>query len=85
MGKFQSSSKGIQDKPKAGQNSILMKYMGLGAQFFASILIMLVLGWKADTWIGFATPLLIWILPLLAIVGLLIKVVVETNKKNEEN
>jgi hypothetical protein len=58
-----------------------MKYTGLGAQFFVSIGIMLALGWKLDQWIGLKTPLFIWVLPLLIIVYLLVKMIIETNKK----
>lgn len=58
-----------------------MKYLGLGAQFFASIALMLALGWKLDQWLKFNTPLLIWILPLLIIIFNLIKLIIETNKK----
>lgn len=59
-----------------------MKYIGLGAQFFISIALMLALGWKLDQWIGRQTPLLIWVLPLLIIVYTLIKLIIETNKKS---
>lgn len=59
-----------------------MKYIGLGAQFFISIALMMALGWKLDQWIGSQTPLLIWILPLLIIVYTLIKLIIETNKKS---
>lgn len=66
------------------QPSMLMKYMGLGAQFFATILISLIIGWKADDFFGFATPVLIWVLPLLAIVGTLIKIIIETSKQSKK-
>ena len=59
-----------------------MKYMGLGAQFFGSIIIALGIGWKLDPLAGFSSPVLIWILPLLALVFNLVKIIVETNKKN---
>lgn len=58
-----------------------MKYMGLGAQFFASIGIMLAIGWKLDNWTGLKKPVFIWVLPLLIIVYMLIKLIIETNKK----
>ena len=58
-----------------------MKYMGLGAQFFVSIGIMLAIGWKLDNWTGLKTPVFIWVLPLLIIVYMLIKLIIETNKK----
>lgn len=60
-----------------------MKYMGLGAQFFGSILIALGIGWKLDPLAGFTSPVLIWILPLLAVVFNLVKIIIETNKKDK--
>lgn len=59
-----------------------MKYLGLGAQLFVSIGVMLALGWKLDEWIERQSPLLIWILPLLIIIYTLIKLIIETNKKS---
>lgn len=59
-----------------------MKYAGLGAQFFASIALMLALGWKLDQWLHVETPVLIWVLPLLIIIFLLVKLIIETNKKS---
>lgn len=56
--------------------------MSLGGQFFASIVLMLTLGWKLDQWFGFKSALLIWILPLLTVVSILVKLIIETNKKN---
>jgi F0F1-type ATP synthase assembly protein I len=59
-----------------------MKYMSMGAQFFGSIIVALGLGWKLDSLAGFASPVLIWILPLLAVVFNLVKIIIETNKKH---
>jgi F0F1-type ATP synthase assembly protein I len=71
----------IPSKKKSTDGS-WMKYMGLGAQFFGSIVIALVIGWKLDPLAGFGSPVLIWILPLLAVVFNLVKIIVETNKKD---
>ena len=59
-----------------------MKDMDLGAHFFGSIIIAMGIGWKLDPMAGFSSPLLIWILPLLAVVFNLVKIIVETNKKD---
>ena len=64
-----------------GRNAGLMRYMGLGFQFFVTILVMLVIGWKVDSWVQFHNPVFIWVLPLLAIVATLFKIIIETNKK----
>ncbi len=61
----------------------LMKYAGMTAQFFISIGIGLFAGLKIDKWCKFKTPLFIWVLPLLIIVGLIIMLIKETtHKKN---
>ena len=75
------SNRGSSNGSGIGNRSIIMRYIGLGAQFFATILVMLLIGWKADQWLGFTTPLLIWLLPLLGIVGTLIKIIIDTSKK----
>jgi hypothetical protein len=56
------------------------KYLGLGGQIFGSILLMLAVGWKVDKWIGFTSSVFIWVLPLLMIVLILVKIVLDTNK-----
>ena len=56
--------------------------MSLGGQIFASIVLMLALGWKLDQWLGFKNALLIWMLPLAIIIAILVKLIIETNKKN---
>jgi len=67
---------------KQSNDKSWMKYMGLGAQFFGSIIIAMGIGWKLDPLAGFSSPLLIWIFPLLAVVFNLVKIIVETNKKD---
>lgn len=79
-----NSSNKNTDNSGPRQRSMLMKYMGLGAQFFATILIALLIGWKADDFLGFASPVLIWVFPLLAIVGMLIKIIKETSKQTKK-
>lgn len=64
--------------PRADKN--LMKYMGLGGQFFFSIAIALRIGWRLDKWLSLDTPLLVWLLPLLVILATLIKIIKETTK-----
>lgn len=66
--------------PKPNDNQ-WMRYMGLGAQFFGSIAITLGIGWKLDSMWGFTSPLLVLVLPLLAIIFNLVKIIIETNKK----
>ena len=57
----------------------------MGAQFLAGILICLWLGKKTDEWINFHTPVFIWVMPLFFITGTIIKLIIETGKKNKDN
>lgn len=68
------------DKKKQADNQ-LMKYAGMGFQFLISIGLALYAGLKADEWLKISFPLLVWLLPLLIIVGIIIKMVIETGKK----
>jgi hypothetical protein len=68
---------------KNGNSSSVLKYVGLGMQLFVSILLGLWIGAKLDYFFSFQTPLLIWILPLLIVVSSLIKIIIDTNKKNK--
>ena len=62
-----------------GNNNSLLKYAGLATQFFIVIAITFYLGLKLDSWLGFTTPLLVWILPLLFIIYSIWKIVQDTN------
>lgn len=59
------------------------RYMGMGAQFVVAIGLGLFLGKKGDDWLGFSSPLLIWLLPLFLLAGMMIKIVIDTSKKQE--
>jgi len=72
------------DKASAPQKTnlqYLAQYAGLGAQLLAAIGLFLYLGIKADAWLGINFPLLSWLLPLLVIIGMIIKLLKETGKK----
>jgi len=59
----------------------LLRYSGLAAQFIAGIALTIFIGLKADKWMNISIPLLVWFLPLLIIVGMIIKIYNETSKK----
>lgn len=66
-------------------NKQLMQYAGMVMQFFVSIGLTVWLGRMADLSLGNKDfPLLTWILPLLVIVGLIIKIFIDTGKKNNK-
>jgi Mn2+/Fe2+ NRAMP family transporter len=62
-------------------NRQLMRYAGLGAQFLVAIAIGIFVGLKIDEWLKFSFPLLVWLLPLLVIIGMIFKIIKDTDKK----
>ncbi|RYY65091.1 AtpZ/AtpI family protein [Flaviaesturariibacter aridisoli] len=70
-----------EQRPKPRSNSSeLMRYAGLGAQIFVTIGIAVFAGLKADKWLHIPLPLLVWLLPLVAVSLLIYKLVKETSK-----
>jgi undecaprenyl pyrophosphate phosphatase UppP len=66
-------------------NKDLLRYAGLATQIFVSLGIALFIGVKADKWIATGFPVLSWALPLLVLVGLIVKLIKETgSKKNDK-
>lgn len=68
------------DKKKEA-NKDLMHYAGLGFQFLVGIGLALFAGLKGDEWLNISFPLLIWLLPLVIIIGVIIKTVIDTGRK----
>lgn len=62
-------------------NKQLMRYAGMAMQFLVSIGLGVFFGLKIDEWLHFSFPLLVWLLPLLMIVGILIKIIKDTDQK----
>jgi len=62
-------------------NKQLSRYAGLAMQFLVSIGLGVFIGLKVDKWLHFSFPLLVWLFPLLIIVGLLFNILKETSKK----
>jgi len=60
---------------------ILLSYAGLATEFLVAIGLATYAGWWADKWIKISFPLFIWLLPLIVIIGLIIKAVKDTSKK----
>lgn len=60
-----------------------MRYMGLATQFFAIIAIALFFGSKIDDFFVFENPWFIWVLPLVVIIFTLLKLILDTSKKNK--
>ncbi len=66
---------------KERPNDPLMQYAGYAAQLAVGLGLAVWGGWWADGKINIGFPLLIWLLPLLLLIGMMIKVVKDTSKK----
>jgi F0F1-type ATP synthase assembly protein I len=62
-------------------NKQLMRYAGLAMQCLVSIGIGIFIGLKVDEWLHFSFPLLVWLLPLLIIIGIIVKIIKDTSEK----
>ncbi|MEI6585053.1 MAG: AtpZ/AtpI family protein [Sediminibacterium sp.] len=66
---------------KQPSNNLLLKYAGLASQLMVTLLLTLYLGNWIDKKIGIGFSLLVWVLPLLALLAIFIKLIKETSKK----
>jgi hypothetical protein len=69
------------DEPNKGNDNLMMKYLGLATQLMISLALAVFIGLKLDKWLSFSTPLLVWILPLLVLVGMIWQIIKDTSKK----
>ena len=69
---------------KAPNNNILWRYAGMGAQILVSLGLALFIGLKLDAWLRTPFPLLVWLLPLLVIIGIIIKTIKDTSKPKHD-
>jgi hypothetical protein len=71
-----------QQQQKSTPND-LMRYAGLGSQILVSLGIAVFAGYKLDKWLKIPLPLLVWLLPLIVLIGMIYKLIKETSgKKN---
>jgi hypothetical protein len=68
-------------KQSTPDNKLLWQYAGLATQLLVGLGLMLWLGNWIDKYIGWKSPILVWILPLLLLLGILIKVFRDTSKR----
>ena len=71
----------LDDNKRKQSNAELMRYASLGTQFLVAIGLGIFFGLKLDSWLNISFPLLVWLFPLLIIVGMIIKLIIETSKK----
>jgi hypothetical protein len=78
----------LKQQHNRNKNTELIRYASLGTQFLVSLGLAVFLGLKADEWLKISAPLLIWLLPLVVLLGMLYKILKDTSKprdKNEKN
>ena len=68
------------NKSRSGSTQ-LWQYAGIGGQLMVSLGIGVFLGLKADEWLNFKFPLLVWILPLLILIAMIARLIKATSKK----
>ena len=72
-----------QQQQKSTPTSDLMRYAGLGSQILVSLGLAVFAGYKIDKWLKIPLPLLVWLLPLIVLIGIIYKLIKETSgKKN---
>ena len=71
----------INRPPNKNGSAQLWQYAGIGGQLLVSLGIGVFLGLKADEWINFKFPLLVWILPLLILIAMIARLIKATSKK----
>jgi hypothetical protein len=59
-----------------------MRYAGLGSQILVSLGVAVFAGYKIDRWLKIPLPLLVWLLPLVVLIGITYKLIKDTSGKN---
>ena len=67
--------------PDEKSNVSLIQYASMGTQLLVGIGIAVFIGLKADQWIKLKIPLLVWILPLVIIIGFILKLIKATARR----
>lgn len=65
---------------KENKKPILTNYTGMSFQFLIGLGLFMFAGYKLDEWMQFSSPLTIWIFPLIFIIAVIIKIILETQK-----
>jgi len=73
----------INSKNTSNKN-LLIQYASLGAQLLAGLIVAVFLGKWIDEKVKFSFPVFIWLIPLIVIIGMILKAVKDTSKKKNE-
>ena len=72
------------NKKNVSNKDLLVRYAAIGTQILAALLVGVFLGKWIDAKLQLSFPILIWLLPLVLLLAMLLKVVRDTSKKNNE-
>jgi hypothetical protein len=68
-------------KEKDDGKRLMLQYAGMATQFLVGLGIGVAIGLFVDKKIGWKVPILVWLLPLLILIGILYKVLKDTSTK----
>lgn len=74
----------LRNKKNTSNKQLLIQYAGIGAQILAGLLVFVFSGKWLDEKLYFTFPILVWLLPLIFIIGITIKAIKDTSNKNNE-
>lgn len=60
----------------------MIRYAGLASQYLVMLALSVWLGIRTDTWLGWGFPLCVWAFPMAAVIGLIVKAVIDTSDKS---
>lgn len=63
----------------------MLRYAGLASRYLAILALTLWMGLRADTWLDWRFPLFVWVLPMAAVIGLIVKAVIDTSDKSSRS
>jgi branched-subunit amino acid permease len=75
----------MEKQRKQTNTNDLMRYAGLGAQFFVSLGLAVFAGYKIDKWIHISIPLLVWLFPFIVLCVMIYNLIKETSKRNNKD
>lgn len=60
----------------------MLRYAGLASRYLAILALTLWMGLRADRWLAWRFPIFVWALPIIAVIGLIVKAVFDTSDKS---
>jgi uncharacterized integral membrane protein len=71
------------NQKNTSNKNLLIQYAALGTQLLAGLIIAVFAGRWVDKKANFTFPVFIWLFPLIVIVGMILKAVKDTSKKEK--